>query len=159
MDIVIRNAVLQDYDDLCRLFDQVDTIHCEQFPAIYRKAAGPIRSIEEIQSILEDGQQCIMAACEQGKVIGLLHGFIRDTPVHPMLVMRTFAKIDSMGVDQAYKRQGVGHKLIEHFQAWAKSRGATSLELNVYHFNREAVRFYQQEGFEDVRQLMRKAIP
>ncbi len=158
MKIIIRKATKRDYEKLCVLFYQVDLIHYEKYPDIYKKPEIQMRSIEEIYSKLKDNNQCILVACENERILGLLHGFIYDTPHHPVIVMRKYAKIDGMVVEKENKRKGIGHLLIKHFQKWSKAQGATSIELNVYNFNNEAIKFYKKEGYKDIRQVMRKII-
>ena len=49
----IREATMNDYQDLCEIFEEVDAIHRAALPEIYRKPDGPARSREYIQELIE----------------------------------------------------------------------------------------------------------
>jgi len=59
----------------------------------------------------------------------------------------TRAHLVSMWTDPAYRRRGLGQRLVEAAVAWARSRGARTMMLMVTSSNASAIRFYQQLGF------------
>jgi len=56
------------------------------------------------------------------------------------------AHLYSMWVDSAWRRRGLGARLVEEVVSWARSWGARAVELGVTHSN-EAERFYERLGF------------
>lgn len=58
-------------------------------------------------------------------------------------------------VSASYRRQGIGHALLEAAVGWAREAGITKLELHVFPWNEPALRLYEQFGFE--REGFRKA--
>lgn len=58
-------------------------------------------------------------------------------------------------VSASYRRQGIGHALLEAAVGWAREAGITKLELHVFPWNEPAIRLYEQFGFE--REGFRKA--
>jgi ribosomal protein S18 acetylase RimI-like enzyme len=51
-------------------------------------------------------------------------------------------------VDPIYRRQGIGHTLMGHAEAWAKSQGYTQIGLQVFTTNQPAIELYHQLGYE-----------
>lgn len=67
---------------------------------------------------------------------------------------RDHLDIDAFGVDEAFRRQGIGARLIDHIRALAKSEGIGRIELNMWEFNRDALAFYESVGFATYRRYM-----
>jgi ribosomal protein S18 acetylase RimI-like enzyme len=59
------------------------------------------------------------------------------------------AYVYSMWVDPSVRRVGLGHLLLDAVVDWARSIGATALELNVSRSNPGAIAFYERMGFVD----------
>jgi ribosomal protein S18 acetylase RimI-like enzyme len=69
-----------------------------------------------------------------------------------------FAVIHVMYVKPAYRRMGIGTRLMEEVVKRIKERGTENVRLNVLARNVEAVRFYERFGFKVYRYGMRKEI-
>lgn len=52
------------------------------------------------------------------------------------------------GVAQAFWRRGIGSRLLEAGESWARSRGICRLELTVIAHNHAAIALYRRMGFE-----------
>jgi len=59
----------------------------------------------------------------------------------------TRAQLISMWTAPTHRRQGVGRMLVEEVTAWARARGARSLQLMVTSINESAMQFYERLGF------------
>lgn len=60
---------------------------------------------------------------------------------------RAYARIVSLVVDEAVRRRGVGARLVEFADEWARERGAYVLMLNTNVRREEAHLFYESMGF------------
>lgn len=158
VDVKIRQAVPDDYNDLLPLFDQIDSLHRENLPEIFKKPEGSPRGKQYYLDLLSQEDLSFIIAEENDRLIGFAHIVIRDTPSIEVLVQRRYAVIDSTVVDIEHQGKGVGRELMEAAQNWASSRGAESVELNVYEFNKGAIAFYKGLGYEVLRMIMRKPI-
>jgi ribosomal protein S18 acetylase RimI-like enzyme len=72
---------------------------------------------------------------------------LRDASPIPVLVPRRFAIVDSLAVRAAFRRRGVGQKLMAAVEEWAADRGVSDIELNVFEFNGAAIAFYERLGY------------
>jgi ribosomal protein S18 acetylase RimI-like enzyme len=155
---VVRAATAGDYDDLCTLFGQVDALHRDNLPQIFHKPTGPVREQEYYRGLLTDENVGLFVAEMSGKLVGVVHAAIRDTPPIPVLVPRRYAIVDSIGVKSEFRGRGIGSTLMHRIHEWAIAKGATAIELNVYEFNRDAIDFYHRLGYDTVSRRMRKSL-
>jgi GNAT superfamily N-acetyltransferase len=102
-------------------------------------------------SIIAYERAGLFVAEGEGKLAGYIHAFLRDTPAAVVLVPRRFAMIDSMAVGANQRRKGIGQALIAQVRRWTREQAATSVDLNVYEFNRDALLFYESLGFTTLR--------
>ena len=147
-EIIIRQATAEDYEDLCTIIDEVDTLHRDRMPYMFQKPPGPVRDKEYILGLLADDNVGLFIAEIEGQVVGFVHVLVRDTPPWPTLVPRRRAFIDSLAVGQEFLRHGIGRALMNRAHAWAVAKGAVDVELNVFEFNQPALAFYRALGYE-----------
>ena len=95
-----------------------------------------------------------------GEAIAELREPMRNAAVQPQLdVRRRRAYLGYLAVQERYRGQGVGGRLLEAVEAWARERGAelistdTNLRSNV-----GAVEFYERHGYERQAVILRKAL-
>jgi RimJ/RimL family protein N-acetyltransferase len=78
----------------------------------------------------------------EGRVVGRL-SLARDP--HP--ASRHVADLGIM-VAAAYRRRGIGTRLLEEAVGWARTSGILKLELHVFPWNDAAIELYESFGFE-----------
>ena len=158
MDVVIRAAVDRDYEALCEIIDEVDQLHRERLPTRFQVADGPVRTRDFILNAIHAADVGLFVAQSGKSLAGFVHVVVRDTPEIPILVQRSYAVVDSLAVREDHRRGGIGRALMDKAEAWARAEGATSIELNVYAFNKPAIAFYRSLGYEVLSQRMTKRL-
>lgn len=158
MDIAIREAKEQDYESLCGIIDQVDSIHEGALPERFKGSGGRPREREYIVNAIRSAAVGLFVAQKESDLVGLVHVVIRDVPDIAILVPRRYAVVDNLAVREDQRRGGVGLALMERAEEWARTKGATSIELNVYAFNKVAQRFYRELGYEILSHRMTKTL-
>ena len=58
-------------------------------------------------------------------------------------------------MDESKKGKGYGKLLMQEVKQIAKQKGISRIELNVWTFNEDAVKFYEKLGFETYRKHLR----
>jgi GNAT superfamily N-acetyltransferase len=105
--------------------------------------ATPEQVRGRLARVAEDEDYAAYVAEVDGRVAGFL-GMMRGwTYEHE----RPYARILTLVVDQAVRRRGVGARLVEFADQWARERGAYVLMLNTNVRREEAHRFYESMGF------------
>lgn len=147
MAIEIRPAKPEDYDDLCALSEQVDALHRQHLPHLFRKPPGPAREREFVLGLLADPDKGLFVAEAAGLVIGFVVVEACESPPIPIFEPRTFAVVHDLVVHQRFQRTGIGRRLMERAHRWAAAKGAATVELTVYDFNTTAQAFYESLGY------------
>ena len=158
MEIVIRRAVLADYEHLCRLWDEVDRLHRQHLPHIYRRPEGPVREWEYFAGLLADENDGLFLVELAGELVGFIHVLVAQARELPLLVPRRFAVIDNLVVTEHARRQGIGGLLMEQAEGWAREHGLMTIELTVYEFNQGAIALYEKTGYATLLRRMIKSL-
>jgi ribosomal protein S18 acetylase RimI-like enzyme len=158
MEVSIRKATAEDYNPLCELFDGVDVLHRGNLPHLFQKPNGPVREQDYYAGLIADENVGLFVAEIGEKLVGFVHAVIRDAPAIPVFVPRRYAIVDSIGVKLGFQNHGMGRMLMDTVHEWAMAKGATSIELNVYEFNKTAIAFYERLGYETLSRKMSKAL-
>jgi ribosomal protein S18 acetylase RimI-like enzyme len=158
MTVSIRVAARDDYEALCGLFKQMDSLHEQALPGIFRAPEGPARSREHISRLMRNKRGTLFVAESDGRVIGTVNVALQDAPDIPVFRPRRFAVVGELVVDQACRRRGVARMLLKKADKWAKAQGAERIELNVWEFNEAAIRCHQSLGYSTLSRRMYKAL-
>jgi len=152
----IRTANLRDYEALCPLFDELDELHRQARPDMYRAFPPPVRPREQIARWLADASSTILVAEEDGQgVVGLAVLLTRPASPFAGAVPRKVIEIDNLVVRGSKRGRRIGRRLLAASVDWARQRGATHVEVAVHDFNQDAERFYCAFGFaRSVNRLM-----
>ena len=78
-------------------------------------------------------------AFDDDQACGIAAGYFPDDGTGPYLV--------SMWVAPTHRRRAVGQQLVQAVLAWARSRGASRILLDVTTINQPAICFYEKLGF------------
>jgi ribosomal protein S18 acetylase RimI-like enzyme len=158
MEITIRPAVAQDYDELCQLMGEVDALHRDHLPHIFRRPGGPAREQAYIRGLISNREAGLLVAEVDGQLVGFVSLVLRDAPPIPIFVPRKLAVVDSLAVRVDHRRAGIGRALMEESERWAAAHHARTIELNVYEFNRSAIAFYKALGYRSLSRRLHRGI-
>ncbi len=134
---VVRSATPADLEQLVRLLGVLFSIEADFQPEPERQRRGL-----ELMLVAPE-RRCVLVAEEAGAVVGM---------VTAQLLVSTAegapsALVEDMVVDEAARGRGVGRRLIQALEAWARARGATRLQLLADRDNHSALRFYERMGW------------
>lgn len=158
MELIIREATPFDYESLCELFDEADKLHRDQLSERFQEPKGPARDKAFILDLLADQTVEVFVVERDEKLLGLVQVAVKDSPPMSIFVPRCYAVVDTLVVKENFRQQGIGQKLMDKVHHWARSKGASDVELNVYEFNQEAIVFYRKLGYETISHKMSKPL-
>ena len=146
MDIKMRTASINDYESVIKIISQVQDMHVEWRPDIYKYNNNLIPK-EAFEEIVETNT-FFVAENENEKIVGVLEIVFRhiETPAH---VTRDIIFIDTMAVDEKYRGLGVGHQMFEFLRVLKIEKNMDGIELQVNAKNRAAYEMYQKYGFTE----------
>lgn len=142
---MIRKANKNDYSEIEGLTQQVQALHVTWRPDIY-KPVGCALTQAEFNVLVNDGH--ILVYEENGHVLGYLSYSVRVI-CNERMTERRVLYIDTMAVDEAHRRRGIGSALFDSIRAVFKSGGYDGLELQVNAKNVGAREMYRKYGFTE----------
>ena len=145
MEVQIRALTLEDYSAAAEIFRQVHALHQENRPDIYRALDNPL-SAAYFAQMCSDPNGIALCAVYAERIAGVAYTYIKPPSVNPVVQPRVTAFMDDLAVHPDFRGQGVGKTLLEESARLAVKRGACSLELMVWAFNRNAIEFYEHAG-------------
>lgn len=142
----INRATLNDIPAMAAMLAELFTLESDFHPDTARQTQG-------LTALLNSADAAIFVA--------------RDRAGHPIamiaaqLIISTAQGtpsvwIEDVFVTQPHRGKGLGSHLLDAVQAWAKSRGATRMQLLVDIDNTPAVAFYEKQGWETTRLSARR---
>lgn len=150
---MVRFAEEKDLDEINEMRKQVNDIHVEGRPDVFKAGFGT--EIRDFVKIIMNGENSdIIVAERNGMICGMVCVDYVNKPESPYSKARSFYHVQEIAVDANYRRQGVAKELLEFMIEDAKKRKLGKIELDVWEFNDSAIEFYQAVGFRPTRRWM-----
>jgi ribosomal protein S18 acetylase RimI-like enzyme len=152
INISVRRAEERDIPRMEELLADICRLHCEGRPDIFRP--GRKYGAEELIKLFSDPDRLVLVADGGNGVIGYAICIIKKHENHPVLQDFTELYVDDLCVSPEYRGQGIGHKLFDEIKNHAASIGAHHIDLNVWAFNENAIKFYESLGMKPEKIIM-----
>jgi ribosomal protein S18 acetylase RimI-like enzyme len=132
-----------DWESVKRLSVQIHDLHATWRPDIYFSCDEPYPKEKFLDDI---HNRLVYTARLHGCVMGyVLLSFVQKGGAGT--VEKKMLRLESVVVDEAFRRQGIGKQIIADVRALGKAFGCSELILGVHPENDAAVTFYQKCGF------------
>lgn len=138
---------------LNELLFQVQAIHAEGRPDIF-KAGAKKYADEELEAIIVNDNTPIFVFEQNGMIAGYAFCIYRETKETGQLYYRKTLYIDDLCVDNHFRSQGVATKLYQYVVKTAVDNDCSSVTLNVWNLNENALRFYLSIGMTPLKTTM-----
>jgi GNAT superfamily N-acetyltransferase len=153
----IRPATLDDREALCRLFHEFHQFHASALPGRLRSLGDPPPSYAgtslwaDLAALIEGESSTLLVAEAGDRLVGLAEAHLGEDAAHPLRVPRRYGWLQSLMVHEPSRRQGLGSRLLEAAQAWARERGASEMRLDTWEFAGAPLGFYAAQGYRTLR--------
>jgi GNAT superfamily N-acetyltransferase len=154
-EVVVRRARDEDYGQACVLLDALDMLHIDRASWMFTTPDEQPRSQRFFEQLLKTPDAAVFVA-DAGGLVGVAYGWMKGAPDFAVFIRQRWGVLDGLVVDPAWRRRGIGKSLAQAFERWALDLDAAWVEVNVYEFNPEASKFYQELGYLPLSQKMRK---
>ena len=154
MDLIIRKANIDDYDKINKLYWQSDCFHYNNEPYIYEKTNDGYRTKEYIELLINEKINIFIVLEKEKEIIGFLFAYEETKGNLPFHKKRKYIVIDNIVIDENYRNNGYGEKLLSYIIEYAKNGKYNDIVLNVYRFNENAIKLYKKKGFKIITQDM-----
>ena len=150
--IHVRRATTADAREIARLMLEVQAVHVEGRPEIFKPGGGE-RGPEIAARIANADHFYWVAACD-GAIVGYAFARRIDEVENQWKYGARTLILDQMGVTREHQRSGVGERLWHAVRELAISERVDRIILNVWAFNTSARDFYVKMGFAPFHERM-----
>ena len=151
---MIRTATENDVERISELLKQVQAIHAQGRPDLFKSGAQKY-SPEELREILRDPDRPIFVHVdEEGTVDGYAFCVCRRSPESSTLAAHNTLYVDDLCVDACRRGGHIGTALFAYVRDVGKKMGFDSVTLNVWSLNESALRFYEKCGLHPLKTTM-----
>lgn len=160
--VTIRPAQKPDLEALCDLFFEFHEFHAQQLPAYLQSLGEPTKEDRQdlqkkLMQILEGSDSAILVAEKSGRILGFAEIYLKQPDPNDRAKTHTpYAHLQSLSVSQAFRRKGIGMRLLLGAETWASERGALELRLEIWDFSAGPLEFYQKAGYYTFRRTLAK---
>ncbi|MBR2273510.1 MAG: GNAT family N-acetyltransferase [Alphaproteobacteria bacterium] len=153
-EVKIEIAKTEDAESIAKVAYQVAQLHDEALPEYFRPVPKE-EQLRSIQNMLKDEKIVVFKAIYDGKICGFLFLEIAE---NMNAEYSKFGFILNLGVDEAFRKLGIGQALMKRAEEYLKQRKIEALCLEVFDFNNNAVVFFEKIGFKATNLYMRKIL-
>ncbi len=139
---ILREAVIEDLPVL-KIFEQ-EIIEYERPYASNLKKENV--SYYDLKALILQEDAYVLVATYNEEIVG--SGYALTKKSKPYFEPELFAYLGFMFVKPAFRGKGINGKITNQLIEWAKSKGLTEIQLDVYAENESALKAYQKIGFQ-----------
>lgn len=154
MRVLIRKIGEKDFGDINKLFIKVDEYHRINLSSIFEKKENIGRTIEYLKNICNSEESELFVAEYDNEIVGIVEINIRRVVNDFLKKDREWVSLDTIMIKEKYRNNGIGEMLVDTVLDWSREKNINRIELNVYEFNKSAIKFYQRLGFETLNRTM-----
>lgn len=142
--VVIRKAKMSDFASVHKLIIQVHKLHVNERNDIY-KDVDPM-NFEEFKIKISNNNNIYLVAELENEIVGICFSQIKEILNNKIMKNRKILHIEDICVDEHYQKRGIGTKLYNQIVQLAKEKNIDNIELMVWGFNENAIKFYKKLG-------------
>jgi diamine N-acetyltransferase len=156
--VTVRAATMEDADAIGCLTVEVQQLHREALPDIFKRPSDRLFSRDKLATLLQDAKSTVAVAESQGEIIGHIYATIVHRSENDFKKAEKYMYIQQIGVRKDARRQGVGRALIAFIESRALASAVTGLQLDYWAFNTSARSFFESCGFSASQVMMRRSL-
>lgn len=142
---MIRRAIEKDIPKIGDLLSQVDLVHHEGRPDIFK--IGRKYSDTQLKAMLKDENRPILVCTDESdEVMGYCFCIFQQHVSDSVLTDVKTLYIDDLCVDEKLRGKHIGKQLYQAAVRLAKENNCYNLTLNVWSCNHSAMKFYEAQG-------------
>ena len=147
MKLKVRQVVANDYIKINNLVAEVHNLHVKNRPDVYADVDTPLMReyFDDLLNASDTKLFVVEDTCNKELVAYSIVEIMTPRSIQRLITSR-FAYIDDFCVKSSHQKNGIGRLLFECIVDYAKTEGASSLQLVVSEFNKSAIKFYEALG-------------
>ncbi len=154
----VRRAETRDITSILELLVQVDMVHHEGRPDLFKGPATKYNEDELNEIIKDDTAPVFVCVNDEGDVLGHAFFIFKQVTDNSVLTDIKTLYIDDICVDEAARGQHVGKSLYDAVVKYAREKSYYNITLNVWSCNPGAMKFYESMGLVPQKICMEKVL-
>lgn len=151
----VRMATMDDARTLAELNRDVQQLHADALPEIYKPVADLNLVTDDFRSrILGDPAWRTYIVEVDGDPAGYACARVMRRPEHVYVYEHEYIYLDQISVRPAYRNSGCGRALMDAVREMAQTAGIRRVALDTMAFNTGAMMFYERLGFQMYKHTM-----
>jgi|LGOV01.1.fsa_nt_gb ribosomal protein S18 acetylase RimI-like enzyme len=148
IEMRIRSVNSDDYESIARLYCQLHNFHVRK-RSNYYKPTESVYSKADLENIISNDKKMIFVAVDDtDNTFGFIECEVRETTDSTILKNRKIIYLHALVTDVKHRRKGVAKELFNYIQVEGRKDNIDAIELNVWKFNDEAIKFYESLEME-----------
>lgn len=143
-EIEIIQPKIENQVEINNLAKQVHKLHVNCNSDIFLDVEQVI-PIERLEKLLET--ESIYIARLENKIVGYIIIDIKEKD-NGLMRYRKILSIDTLCIDEKFRRQGIGTKMLEFAKRLGKEKNCTDMHLTVNPNNKNAIKVYENFGMK-----------
>ena len=144
--MVIKKATKHDFPGIHAIFQEVHDHHLNGTINTF-KDIDPFTK-EEFDESIKDKNTFLLVAKEDTNIIGFLLASIVEKEGRHTKFKKSL-HINTLGTKKDSQNKGIGTALINEIKKIAKENKCDNINLSVWSFNENAIKFYKHTGFKN----------
>ena len=157
-DADIRLATSDDADALVHLNDAVQRLHAEAHPGQFLYPPDSQAIAAFFLDHLKTPNHRVLVATIAGRLVGYVLCLVQRRAANAFRLQRAVVMVDQLAVVPEHRRHGVGRRLMEAVEAFAREQKIAELTLTSWSFNQDAHRFFARMGYAPSQIVMGKML-
>ncbi len=154
MAVRVRAASEADLDAVVELNGYVQDLHARLYPKDFKQTSGG----EDVRAFFAARLGVIAVAESDDAIVGYSLREAQNLAETPFSPPRVRLYIHHLSVAPSARRRGVGAALMRHVQQLAEAQGLQEIALGAWAANRDAMRFFEAQGFIISAATLRKSL-
>lgn len=156
--VSIRLATERDVDTLIDLYIEFHEFHARgvQDRLCIPERYDRVGLTNALKQIIAGEESAIFVAEYNGTITGLAEVYLRRSEADDVVVQRRYGHLQSLMVLEAYRHHGIGSRLVQTAEQWAREHGASELQLDTWEFEAGPLHFYEGLRYHTIRRTMAK---
>lgn len=101
---------------------------------------------DEFKTELSNSNNIYLVAELENEIVGICFSNIKEISNNKIMKDRKFLHIENICIDKKHQKKGIGKKLYNQIIQLAKEKNIKNIELMVWKFNENAIKFYKNLG-------------
>jgi ribosomal protein S18 acetylase RimI-like enzyme len=148
--VTVRLAEPKDYEAVARLNAEVQQLHADALPHLFRPASDRAFTRAVYDGMLAQPRCHLYVALAGTEAVGYVYAEVQERPEAWFRYAHRVVYIHHLSVGRRHRRKGYGERLLQQVVALARSQGVGRLELDTWWFNADARAFFRRFGFTDL---------